>query len=192
MPDAPPSPINLPNALSTLRLAAVPGMVWLLQSQRWEWAFWLFLAAALTDALDGFLARRWNQTTALGAALDTVADKGLGLVTLVMLTQAEAIPLWVTLAILSRDSVVVLGALTYRGMIGPLVIHPTWLGKTYTAVEFTMLTVALATFAGHVTLEPLEVALFGLSFVLAVGSGVQYVWIWSGKARAGLRADDPD
>src|SRR3569833_1226218 len=56
--------------------------------------------------------------TQLGAALDTVADKALGVVTLVMLTQAGAIPLWVTLAILLRDSIIVLGALSYRGLAG--------------------------------------------------------------------------
>jgi cardiolipin synthase (CMP-forming) len=79
-------------------------VAWLILQQRWEAACWLFLAAAVSDGIDGLLARWLNQITQLGAALDTVADKALGVVTLVMLTQVGAIPLWVTMAILLRDS----------------------------------------------------------------------------------------
>ena len=83
---------NLPNVITLLRLAAVPVVAWLIQQQRWEAACWLFLAAAVSDGIDGLLARWLDQMTQLGAALDSVADKALGLVTLVLLTQAEAIP----------------------------------------------------------------------------------------------------
>ena len=109
---------NLPNVITLLRLAAVPVVAWLILQQRWEAACWLFLAAAVSDGIDGLLARWLNQMTQIGAALDSVADKALGVVTLVLLTQAGAIPLWVTLAILLRDSIIVLGALSYRGMAG--------------------------------------------------------------------------
>ena len=129
---------NLPNVITLLRLAAVPVVAWLILQQRWEAACWLFLAAAVSDGIDGLLARWLNQMTQLGAALDTVADKALGVVTLVMLTQAGAIPLWVTLAILLRDSIIVLGALSYRGLAGHLEIHPTWLGKTHMFAEFAL------------------------------------------------------
>lgn len=182
---------TLPNVLTLLRLAAVPGVAWLIAQARWPEAFWLFMAAALTDALDGWIARRFHLATALGAALDTVADKALGLVTLVLLTRAEAIPLWVALAVLGRDTLIVAGALTYRGMIGPLEIHPTWLGKTHTAAEFAMLTLTLAVTAGLVAFEPLEVALFIGVFALALGSAVQYVWLWSAKARRDFGAGRP-
>ena len=175
--------INVPNALTLLRLAAVPGVAWLITHERWPEAFWLFMAAAVTDGLDGWIARRFRLTTALGAAMDTVADKALGLAALVLLTRAEAIPLWVTLAVLGRDTIIVSGALTWRGMIGPLEIQPTWLGKTHTATEFAMLALTLAVMAGIVAAEPFEVALFLLVFALALGSTVQYVWLWSAKAR---------
>ena len=174
---------NLPNVITLLRLAAVPGVAWLILHQRWDAACWLFLAAAVSDGIDGLLARWLNQLTQLGAALDTVADKALGVVTLVMLTQAEAIPLWVTLAILLRDTVIVLGALSYRGLAGHLEIHPTWLGKTHMFAEFTLLTVVLADLAGLLELTPWLQPLFMTVFVIAVVSGVQYVWIWGAKAR---------
>ncbi|MFO7541684.1 MAG: CDP-alcohol phosphatidyltransferase family protein [Thiobacillus sp.] len=175
--------LNLPNAISVLRLIAVPVVGWLILHQRWEAACWLFLAAAVSDGLDGLLARWLNQMTQLGAALDSIADKVLGLVTLVMLTQAGAIPLWVTLAILLRDSIIVLGALSYRGLAGHLDIHPTWLGKTHMAAEFILLTLVLAGLAQLLELGDLLLPLFITVFVIAVVSGVQYVWIWSAKAR---------
>ena len=174
---------NLPNVITLLRIAAVPVVAWLILQQRWEAACWLFLAAAVSDGIDGLLARWLNQLTQLGAALDTVADKALGVVTLVMLTQAGAIPLWVTLAILLRDSVIVLGALSYRGLAGHLEIHPTWLGKTHMFAEFSLLALVLGGLAGLLALDGWRLPLFVTVFVIAVASGMQYVWVWGAKAR---------
>jgi cardiolipin synthase len=182
---------NLPNVITLLRLLAVPVVAWLILDQRWEAACWLFLAAALSDGIDGLLARWLNQLTQLGAALDTVADKALGVVTLVMLTQAGAIPLWVTLAILLRDSVIVLGALSYRGLAGHLEIHPTWLGKTHMFAEFSLLALVLAGLAGLLQLGGWLTPLFVSVFFVAVVSGAQYVWIWGAKARREREAARP-
>lgn len=175
--------VNLPNVITVLRIAAVPAVAWLILEGRWEAACWLFLAAAVSDGIDGLLARALNQMTQLGAALDTVADKALGVVTLVMLTLEQAIPLWVTLAILLRDSVIVLGALSYRGLAGHLDIHPTWLGKTHMFAEFTLLALVLGGQAGLLVLEGWQMPLFGGVFAIAVASGLQYVWIWGAKAQ---------
>ncbi len=174
---------NLPNIISMLRLAAVPVVGWLIVHEHWQAACWLFLAAAVSDGIDGLLARWLRQMTQLGAALDSVADKALGLVTLVMLTQVGAIPLWVTLAILVRDTIIVLGALSYRGMAGHIEIHPTWLGKTHMAAEFTLLALVLGGLAELLVLEDWRMPLFAVVFAIAVVSGVQYVWIWGAKAR---------
>jgi cardiolipin synthase len=180
---------NLPNVITLLRLAAVPVVAWLIVQQRWEAACWLFLAAAVSDGIDGLLARWLNQLTQFGAALDSIADKALGVVTLVMLTQAGAIPLWVTLAILLRDSIIVLGALSYRGLAGHLEIHPTWLGKTHMAAEFVLLTLVLAGLGNVLAVDAWLTVLFVSVFIIAVLSGVQYVWIWSAKARRERAAD---
>ena len=174
---------NLPNVITLCRLLAVPVVAWLILQQRWEAACWLFLAAAVSDGIDGLLARWLNQMTPLGAALDTIADKALGVVTLVLLTQSGAIPLGVTLAILLRDSIIVLGALSYRGLAGHLEIHPTWLGKTHMFAEFALLALVLGGLAGLLALGDWQLPLFVAVFAIAVTSGVQYVWIWSAKAR---------
>lgn len=175
--------LNLPNSISLLRLAAVPLVAWLILQQQWLAAWMLFLAAAVSDAIDGLLARWLKQTTPLGAALDSVADKALGLVTLVLLTQARAIPTWVAVAILLRDSVIVLGALSYRGFAGHLEIHPTWLGKTHMFTAFAMLALVLGQLAELIELGGWQRPMFALVFGVAVSSGLQYVWIWSAKAR---------
>ena len=175
--------LNLPNIITLLRLAAVPVIAWLILQQRWEAASWLFLAAAVSDGIDGLLARWLNQMTQLGAALDTIADKALGVVTLVMLTQVGAIPLWVALTILLRDSIIVLGALSYRGLAGHLEIHPTWLGKIHVFAEFSLLALVLANLGKIWVVEAWLGVLFAAVFIIAVISGVQYVWIWSAKAR---------
>ena len=175
--------LNLPNSISLLRLAAVPLVAWLILQQQWLAAWMVFLAAAVSDAVDGLLARWLKQTTPLGAALDSVADKALGLVTLVLLTQARAIPTWVAVAILLRDSVIVLGALSYRGFAGHLEIHPTWLGKTHMFTAFAMLALVLGELAELIELGGWQRPMFALVFGVAVSSGLQYVWIWSAKAR---------
>ena len=175
--------LNLPNIITLLRLAAVPVIAWLILQQRWEAASWLFLAAAVSDGIDGLLGRWLNQMTQLGAALDTIADKALGVVTLVMLTQVGAIPLWVALTILLRDSIIVLGALSYRGLAGHLEIHPTWLGKIHVFAEFSLLALVLANLGKIWVVEAWLGVLFAAVFIIAVISGVQYVWIWSAKAR---------
>ncbi len=176
--------LNIPNSITLVRLAAVPVVFWLIEQASWVAAFWVFLVAALSDGIDGFLARWLKQMTAIGAALDTTTDKLLTLVTLVLLTLAEAIPLWVAAAILLRDVVIMLGAASYRGLAGHIEFTPTLLGKVHIALEFALLALVLADLARLIALGGWKLPLFATVFVVAVVSGIQYVWIWSAKARS--------
>jgi cardiolipin synthase (CMP-forming) len=175
--------LNLPNLFTSLRLFSAPGVIWLILEDRWAFACWLFVAAALTDGVDGWLARRLNQATALGAALDTVTDKALGLGVLIVLSALGLVPAWATLAIVVRDVVVVLGAIAYKGVAGRLEIQPTVLGKANTVAEFAMLSLVLGQEAGIVPGDRWLMPMFDLVFATTVASGIQYVWVWSGKAR---------
>ncbi len=174
---------NLPNAITGIRLMGVPATIWFMLEGQWAIATWVFLAAALTDGLDGFLARRLKQATAIGAALDTVTDKALSLSVLVVLLSFELVPVWVALAIVIRDAVIVIGALAYRGMAGHLEIQPTLLGKVNTFAEFAMLALALGHQAAIVPGEAWVYPMFWLVFATTVASGMQYIWIWGNKAR---------
>ena len=84
----------LPNLITLARLLAVPLVVWLIISGHWESAFWVFLAASVTDGLDGSLARGLNARTELGAYLDAIADKALLVSVYITLGQAGQIPIW--------------------------------------------------------------------------------------------------
>jgi cardiolipin synthase len=174
---------NLPNSITGIRLMGVPATIWFMLEDQWAVATWIFVIASLTDGLDGYLARRLNQTTAIGAALDTVTDKALCLSVLVVLTSFELVPVWVALAIVIRDGVIVVGALAYRGMAGHLEIQPTPLGKANTFAEFAMLALVLGHQAGIVPGEDWLQPMFWLVFATTVASGMQYVWIWGNKAR---------
>ena len=177
------SPLNPANTLTLLRLLAVPGVAWLLETGRYAAAFWLFLAAALSDGIDGFLARRYGWTTPLGALLDTLTDKALGIATLLLLTWQDLIPWWVAGAIVLRDAVIVLGALAYRSLAGHLNIQPTWLGKTNTFLEFVLLCVVLAQAGLLLPLAGLARLLFLVVFATTVGSGLHYVVVWGRRYR---------
>lgn len=178
---------NLPNSITGIRLMGVPATIWFMLENQWAVATWVFLVAALTDGLDGFLARKLNQCTAIGAALDTSTDKALALSVLVVLTSFGLAPIWVALAIVIRDAVIVVGALAYRGMAGHLEIQPTLLGKANTFAEFAMLALVLGHQAGIVPGEVWVRPMFWLVFATTVASGIQYVWVWSRKVRAERR-----
>lgn len=174
---------NLPNSITGIRLMGVPATIWFMLEGQWALATWIFLVASLTDGLDGFLARKLKQITAIGAALDTVTDKALCLSVLVVLTSFELVPVWVALAIVVRDGVIVIGALAYRGMAGHLEIQPTLLGKSNTFAEFAMLALVLGHQADIVPGEAWVYPMFWVVFATTMASGIQYVWIWGNKAR---------
>ena len=104
--------INIPNALSVLRLLGIPFFIYFaLVREQDVIAISILAIAGITDYLDGKLARAWNQTSALGAMLDPAADRIYILATLIVLYQREAINLWVILLLLSRDDILALLAL---------------------------------------------------------------------------------
>lgn len=179
--------LTLPNLLTAARLALVPFVLQALMAGEMERAFWLFAAAALTDLLDGGLARLLDQKSVLGAWLDPVADKAMLLSTLLMLVWLAVLPLWLGVLVALRDVVVLLGAAAWRGLTGGLEVAPTWWGKLATAAEFALVAMALAGLAfgwEMAWLGPLAV----LTGLLAGLSGLDYVWVWLGKARAWRRA----
>lgn len=179
---------NLPNTLTGLRLALVPVVVWhILATDMWG-AFSWFVVAAVTDLLDGNLARWLRQKTVLGAWLDPIADKAMLLSTLLALAWAGSLPSWLALVVVLRDGVVLGGAAAYRVLTGRLEVAPTLSGKAATFAEFALVSLILADLAlgpGLIAwLEPLIV----LTAVLVVASGLHYVVLWSQKTRDFLRS----
>ena len=105
---------HIPNVITVLRIALVVPTAWLLWHERYFDAFILMLIAGVSDALDGFLARRFNWISKFGATLDPLADKLLVTAMFVIFTFQSHIPLWVALIVLLRDFTIVIGAGVYK------------------------------------------------------------------------------
>jgi cardiolipin synthase len=183
--------LTLPNLLTATRLLLAPFVAWRLYLHDVEGAFWLFALAALTDLLDGFLARRLNQRSVLGAWLDPIADKVMLLTTLSMLALTGLLPLWLLAVVVVRDIVILAGAEAYRRLTGGLDVRPTLSGKLATALEFVLVTFTLADLALRWRLDAWIEPFAAVTAAVVALSGLRYVWLWAGKTRAYLRQVEP-
>jgi cardiolipin synthase len=164
--------INVPNALSILRLIGIPFFIFFaLDREQDAMAISILAVAGITDYLDGKLARAWNQTSALGALLDPVADRIYILATLIVLYQREAISLWVILVLLTRDAILALTTLVLKFRNLKL-MEVTYLGK---AATFNLLyAFPLLLLATHASLAG-EIA-FAVGWGFAVWGTVLYIF----------------
>jgi cardiolipin synthase (CMP-forming) len=136
------------NQLTLLRIMLIPAFVILVIYGYFGWALIVFTVAGLTDALDGFLARRSAQKSNLGAWLDPMADKLLAVSTFVVLTVpglglTNRLPVWLTVLIISRDIVIVLTVAIVNLAVGPRTFRPSIYGKAATAIYMTTAVVAM-------------------------------------------------
>ncbi|MBK1641257.1 CDP-alcohol phosphatidyltransferase [Chromatium okenii] len=181
---------DLPNIISVLRLIAVLPVVYLLFVDEFGWALVLFAAAGASDGLDGFLAKHYGWQSRLGGILDPLADKTLLVCCFLVLGTRDLIPIWLVLAVICRDLIIVGGAVLYHYQIEILEATPILTSKLNTLMQI-VLVVAVIMNAGPVPL-PASVltALIWLNLTTVMISGVQYVWIWGRKAaRHGFKAD---
>lgn len=173
---------HLPNLITALRFVLIPVLALLLLEQRYVPAFAVFLVQAISDFADGYLARRWGVRTRLGAIADPLADK-LTMLTVTLVLAAQAlVPAWLAVAIVVRDLVIVAGAVAFHFVVGRVDVAPTWLSKLNTVLEFGVLSALLADAAQAIEVTAWLPPLFILVMATIVGSGVQYVWVWSRKA----------
>ncbi|MBN1549475.1 CDP-alcohol phosphatidyltransferase family protein [Candidatus Babeliales bacterium] len=135
--------ITLPTMFTLLRFVLTPFIVASMVLQHWGLAFWLFVIAAVSDVLDGFLARIMNKRTFLGAALDPLADKFLIVSCFLTLTFVQSplfgIPVWFVMFVLCKEVLHIAGAITIYLVVGELDIKPTKLGKATTLVQITFI-----------------------------------------------------
>ena len=140
-------------------------------------ALGVFAVVALTDALDGYIARSRNQVTHLGAVLDPLADKALLLAALILFTRPSIVglepqfPVWFTLLVISRDVFLFIGALLIHMATGHVEVHPRLSGKVATTVQMTAIVCALAGWGGRVF-----TVLVGAAAAFTFLSGTQYLF----------------
>ena len=179
--------IYIPNIITLIRIALVVPIGWLMWEDRYPEACALMVVAGVSDALDGYLARRFNWMTKLGATLDPLADKLLVAVVFIVFTLQGLIPLWIALIVLVRDFVIVAGATVYKVLYEEIKIAPTFLSKANTAMQLVTLILLMVA-----ELEVGQLSVLSINFahpwcfyalaILGVSSGVDYVIAWGNKA----------
>ncbi len=170
--------INLPNVVTLCRVCLVPVIFWLLVSGNTAAAFFAFLAAGLSDAIDGYLAKRFNLQTELGAYLDPLADKLLITSIYVALGVAGQIPSWLVIAVVSRDILILLGVMLVWMLGRPLHIHPLAISKANTAAQLTLAAVVLADAAFGLGADAVRLALVWITGTLTLLSLAAYMRQW--------------
>lgn len=155
----------------------------LLSREEYPLVLVLFAVAGFSDGLDGYLARRFNWRSRLGALLDPVGDKILLVGVYVVLGWDGLLPWWLVGLVILRDVVIVGGALTYRHVCGELTMEPTLISKLNTLLQILLVLLVIVT-AMMWTLPVWSVPLMiGLAAVTTVWSGLDYVLRWSLRAR---------
>jgi cardiolipin synthase (CMP-forming) len=165
--------MGLANWLTVLRILLIPVFVTLLVYQRPGGALVVFAFAAFTDLLDGYVARQRGSQSRLGAFLDPMADKMLLISSFVTLTWLKALPFWIAAVVISRDVILVVGALLIHMVGGRIYPRPTWAGKAATFCQIATVLLGLTARYFRIPLG-LEIAMW-LAAAFTVISGLQYL-----------------
>jgi cardiolipin synthase len=174
---------HLPNALTGSRMLLVVPLAWTIREAHFNAAVLIAAFAGLSDALDGWIAKRYGWQSWLGGVLDPIADKLMLVGCFLSLGLIGVQPLWLTWLVVGRDVVIVLGAVIYHNFVGRISGEPTLLSKFTTCVQITYVLAQLVNLSSWVTLPYWSLAgLLWLTAACTLASGLQYVVIWSGKA----------
>jgi cardiolipin synthase (CMP-forming) len=167
--------MNIPNSLTILRILLIPVYIGLLVYEEFDQALVVLLVAGLTDALDGTIARAANQRTRLGAFLDPLADKLLLTSGFITLSTIHVIPSWVTIVVVSRDAMLLLGTAVAQLIESPIDIAPTFLGKGTTFLQLAYVLLVIFLSSRNMDLALLNPLLFGM-VAFTVCSGLHYLY----------------
>lgn len=167
--------MNIPNTLTVARIVMIPLFVTAVIYRHYRYALILFVVAAVTDLLDGFLARATNQRTALGTFLDPLADKLLLVSSFILFSVFGWIPLWLTITVISRDVIVVIGWFLIYLITHNVNIETVLLGKAAIALQLITIAVVLLSINLQLFHPSLDI-LFAATAALTVLSGLQYIF----------------
>ncbi|MGC8469146.1 MAG: CDP-alcohol phosphatidyltransferase family protein [Acetobacteraceae bacterium] len=166
--------LTLPNAITFARLCTVPLAVWLVLRGDMANAFWLFVMAGLSDALDGWLARR-GHGSAVGAVLDPITDKAMLVSMYVTLAAAHVLPFWIAILVVFRDLLIVGGVLALAVLGQAVTIHPLFISKLNTALQIILIACAMLENGYGLRVPHLVDSLVVVVAASTVASGAAYV-----------------
>ena len=170
--------MTIANMITILRFLLVPGVVYALLVGDTGWAFACFVVAGVSDAIDGFVARQFDQRTVLGAYLDPIADKLLLVSVFVVLGYMNELPLWLVILVVSRDALIVGAVLLSTVMANPVAMHPLLVSKANTVAQIVLAGFVLAELAFGVHHGPIRLALILLTGLLTAASAAAYLVGW--------------
>jgi cardiolipin synthase len=170
--------MNAPTAVTLLRILLVPFIVWATLEGDYDLAFGAVLAAGISDAVDGYLARRFNLKTDLGAHLDAIADKALLVSVYVTLGFMHVLPSWLVILVVTRDVLIVGAVILARLLRKPLTMAPHMLSKINTVAQIMLAVAVLGTlaFGGEVT-GAFKLGYAGVALLTVLSGGV-YLATW--------------
>lgn len=166
---------NIPNILTITRILLLPLFAVTIMYQEYRISLILFILASLTDILDGTIARLMNQITYFGKILDPVADKFFLLTSFILLSINGLIPAWLTLIVLSRDLIVIIGCIILYFVTNHLRVEPSLLGKISNASQFILIGAVLISLnTGDKFIVP-SILIIIVS-ILTAASGIHYIY----------------
>lgn len=176
--EPPRNPLSLPNLITLSRILLVPVIIWLLVTGRMQMAFVLFVVAGISDAVDGFIAKRFDSQTELGAYLDPLADKLLLVCVFIALGVRGELPVWLPIAIVSRDLLIV-SAVVLSWLLGnPVRIRPLTVSKLTTTAQILLAAVVLADAGWSLQLGVVRWLMVWLTAALTLASLAAYMNAW--------------
>jgi cardiolipin synthase (CMP-forming) len=169
---------NAPNLITLARICAVPLLVWLVLSDYLAAAFWVFVAAGISDALDGYIAKRFNLVTELGAYMDPVADKALLVSAYVTLGHAGHIDTWLVVLVVFRDVLIIGGTILFHTLDRPVEMQPLMISKLNTLMQIVLVSVVLAEIGIGVPDVDWVPVLTYIVAATTAASGIAYLCRW--------------
>ena len=173
---------HLPNLICLIRLALIWPILTSLRASEYRMALALFIIAAASDGVDGYLAKRFNWTSELGKFLDPLADKLLLVTVFVEAAWLGLVPWWLTAAVVARDVMIGLGAVIFRLWFGPLHGRPTRFSKVNTGAQLLYVTLVLLNAAFGVPPREVLAALALVTLATTVLSGLHYLQLFTRRA----------
>jgi cardiolipin synthase len=170
--------MTLPNLITIGRLVLVPLVIVMIIDTSWQAAFVIFVAAGISDAIDGFIAKRFDMKSELGAYLDPIADKALIVSIYITLAMVGAIPAWLVILVVARDLMIVSAVILSWLMDKPVEIAPFVISKLNTAAQLALAALILSTKAFGVDAGPALQLGQLLVALLTVGSMTAYLAFW--------------
>lgn len=170
--------VSIPNIITLGRIMLVPIIVWAIVSSQMEVAFAVFLVAGISDAVDGFLAKRFNMASELGALLDPLADKALLVSIYLSLGIWGDIPRWIVILVVSRDIMIVTAVIVSWLFDKPVEMKPSKVSKLNTAAQVAYAALVLAALAFGFQAAPYDMILMGLVTVFTLSSVSLYLVEW--------------